>query len=173
MALVVHARSRIPAPVAEVWEVIADPFRRPEWMVGVTAVHGQPANPAPCLADQKFTVEGRVWFWRYRAREEVTAVWPGTMVAFHGETGPASYLLTLTLSEQAGEGTSLVWNLEMRPAHEPPSLTTRLALRLVRRFAARAARRSLANLRWVLREPPGGPEPPVEEKGAAGRGTSS
>lgn len=152
MALAVTLRSRIPAPVGEVWEVVADPFRRPEWMAGVTAVHGQPTVAAPCLADQKFTLDGQAGFFRFNAREEVTAVWPGTMVAFHGEAGNASYLLTFTLSEQAGEGTSLTWNMEVRPAHDPPTLLTRIALRLVRRIAGRLARHSLSSLRTLFRQ---------------------
>lgn len=152
MALVVALRSRIPAPVGEVWEVVADPFRRPEWMAGVMAVHGQPAVAAPCLADQKFSLDGQAGFLRFQAREEVTAVWPGTMVAFHGEVGDISYLLTFTLSEQAGEGTSLAWNMEVRPAHDPPTLPTRIALRLVRRIAGRLARRSLSALRTLFRQ---------------------
>ncbi|MDI6871035.1 MAG: SRPBCC family protein [Bacillota bacterium] len=156
MALLVSHRSRIPAPVPVVWEVVADPFRRPEWMAGVTGVHGEPPPAKPCLAEQRFTLEGWAGLWRFTAREKVTAVWPGTMVAFHGETGPASYLLTFTLSELGGEHTSLVWNMEVRPAHAPPSLLTRLALRLVRWAADRLARRSLANLRTCLKQGPGG-----------------
>lgn len=151
MALLVRCRSRLPAPAAAVWEVVSDPFRRPEWMAAITGVHGEPPKGAPCLAEQRFSLDGRVGLVRFTAREEVTAVWPGTMVAFHGESGPASYLLTLTLSEVAGGETQLAWEMEFRPTHEPASFPVLLLLRLMRAITHRLARRSLANLRAVLR----------------------
>jgi hypothetical protein len=152
VALLVAQRSRIPAPTAAVWEVVADPFRRPEWLAGVAGVRGEPLPPAqgPGLAEQRFTVEGRLGPLRFVAREKVKAVWPGTMIAFRGDLGPASYLWTLTLSELDGEQTSLAWNMEVRPAHEAPSLPTRFFLLLFRWIADRRARRSLANLRARL-----------------------
>jgi uncharacterized protein YndB with AHSA1/START domain len=152
VALLVRHRSRIPAPVTQVWEIVADPFRRPEWMAGIAAVHGEPAGNARCLTEQRFQLDGQAGLVRFKAKEEVTAVWPGTMIAFHGESGPASYLLTLTLSEVAGEETSLAWEMEFRPTHEPPSLPVRLLVRLIRCVANRLARRSLANLRGCFRQ---------------------
>lgn len=152
MALSVRQRIRIPAPVAEVWEVVADPFRRPGWIDSVTGVHGEVPKSAPLLAEQRFTVEGRLGLLPFKAKEEITAVWPGTMIAFHGECGPATYLLTLTVSELAGEGTSLSWDMELRPAHEPAPLHTRLALGFLCRAADRLARRALVSLRNRCRQ---------------------
>lgn len=152
MALTVRQRIRIPAPVSEVWEVVADPFRRPGWIDEVTGVHGEVPKGAPLLAEQRFTIEGRLGFLPFQAKEKITAVWPGTMIAFHGESGLATYLLTLTVSELAGEGTALNWDMELRPAHEPAPLHIRLALGVFRRAADGLARRALLNLRNRWRE---------------------
>lgn len=150
MAYRVSYRCRIPAPAAAAWDMVADPFRRPEWMAFVVGVGGEPLADQPGPAERRFSVEGRLGPFRFTAREKVTAVWPGTMVAFHGEVGSVSYLLTLTLSEVDGENASLAWNMEVRPVHDGQSLPARLGLFLAWRIADCLARLSLANLRLRL-----------------------
>jgi hypothetical protein len=55
-------------------------------------------------------------------------------------------LFTLTLGEQAGEATSVAWDMELHPAGDRRSLFDFVHLSCVRRVAVRMARRSLANL---------------------------
>ncbi|MGE5507447.1 MAG: SRPBCC family protein [Chitinophagales bacterium] len=146
MKQAVHCRVRLPVPVAEAWEVVTDPFRWPGWMVGVTGVRGEAPDQGQPAPRHHFLVEGRLGLWPFKARAEVTTAWQGTMIAFTGDCQGIGYLFTLTLGEQAGEATSVQWDVELRPASDRRSPFEALRLTFIRRAANSLARRSLANL---------------------------
>ncbi|MEM7337194.1 MAG: SRPBCC family protein [Actinomycetota bacterium] len=88
----------IDRPVADVWNVIADLARTPEWRTTVTSVEPPETLAVGAEFDAATRVLGRTWSWRLR----ITAVAVGEHLAYEVVQGMVDILVDLRLEDVDG-----------------------------------------------------------------------
>ncbi|OWP22369.1 hypothetical protein CBF90_05470 [Microbacterium sp. AISO3] len=132
--------AHIPAPVAEVWALLSDPARMPEWDLGFGRVDDLPATAAPGTAWTAYALETapngkpqRINPERRRARIELI------------ESEPATAIEWVTTWPDSPTSNRRRMRIELEPAAGGTRLLVRQA------WERTASRRGLPPLRWVMR----------------------
>lgn len=135
--ITIHQEIDIDAPTADVWRVVADYGRDPQWRTGVLSMVPSPPGPvtAGTTTVEELRLGGRLW----RNEGEVTAVEPGRR--FEWRTTSGAVARGSRSVEALGAGRSRL-RLEL---HVTPTGTSRLMIpvlgRMLRRNLARDVRR--------------------------------
>ncbi len=132
--------AHISAPVAEVWALLSDPARMPEWDLGFGRVDDLPATAAPGTAWTAYALETapngkpqRINPERRRARIELI------------ESEPATAIEWVTTWPDSSTSNRRRMRIELEPAAGGTRLLVRQA------WERTASRRGLPPLRWVMR----------------------
>jgi len=97
---------------AEVFGVLTDVERIPEWQQSVIAVTKQ--TPGPVRAGTRVLETLKMAGRRRHGTVDVTAYTPGELVAFSGDVGLGDYYCAFELTPRTGGGTVLVARTEFR-----------------------------------------------------------
>lgn len=97
---------------AEVFGVLTDVERIPEWQQSIIAVTKQ--TPGPVRAGTRVLETLKMAGRRRDGTVDVTAYTPGELVAFSGDVGLADYYCAFELTPRTGGGTVLVARTEFR-----------------------------------------------------------
>ena len=136
----------IAKPVHEVWELLTDPERVPEWQS--SAVASRQVSDGPLGVGARLEDERRFLGRRARSEVEVTEFEPERLFTLHGLSGPVRFTVRHRLAEQDGGCT----RLDVEAEADPGSGIGRLARPMIERAAAHELKADFGRLKRMLED---------------------